>query len=226
MKDTEIRHLDRSQRVRQLVPNLVPPFPEDSRAMALVAIVAEVIADAQEQAARQVAANLDRRESTEQKRVAIRTLLLLMRAISQIARSINQQFPGMADQFRMPPDIDQVILNTARAFITNAAPIAVRFTSRGLSAGFIGELQAAIDAVLSAETRQSAALAAQTAATAALAAALEREREAVRELDVIIRNVFRDDPATLAAWKSASHIERAPRRTNKETTTPPTPPSS
>lgn len=82
-------------------------------------------------------------------------------------------------------------------------------------------MQASIDTVLAAKARQSAALAAQTAATAALAAALRRERDAVRELDAIIRNVFRDDPATLAAWKSASHIERAPRRTKTQTTAPP-----
>ncbi|HEX8494175.1 MAG TPA: hypothetical protein VF658_15110 [Pyrinomonadaceae bacterium] len=223
MKDSQIRHLDRSQRVRQLVFNLVPPFPEDSRAMALAAIVNEVIIEVEVQAARQVAANLEWQESTEQKRVAIKALLQEMRPMNRTARAADNQSPGIADQFKMPPDIDQVILNTARAYINTATPIPHEFTTRGLPASFLADMQRAIDAVLAAEARQSAALAAQTAATAAIAAALKREREAVSELDVIMRNRYRDDPATLAAWKSASHIERAPKRAKKDTTTPPTP---
>ena len=30
----------------------------------------------------------------------------------------------------------------------------------------------------------------------------------VRELDALVRNTFADDPSTLAAWESASHVER------------------
>jgi hypothetical protein len=40
---------------------------------------------------------------------------------------------------------------------------------------------------------------------------------AVRELDAIVRNTFRDDPATLAEWTSARHIERAPRHAAPQT---------
>jgi hypothetical protein len=75
MKDSEMRHIERSQRVRQFAINLTPPFPEDSRGAQLIAIIVAVIAEATAQAARQDAAELDRQESTEQKRVAIKALL-------------------------------------------------------------------------------------------------------------------------------------------------------
>lgn len=137
MKGIFINQLDRSKRVRLLAINLTPPFPEDSRGAQLIAIIEAAIAEAELQAARQDAAMLDRQESTEQVRVAIKTLLQQMKPVNQTARSIDKQFPGIADQFKMPRDSEQAILNRARAYITNATPIAIQFTSRGLSLNFI-----------------------------------------------------------------------------------------
>jgi hypothetical protein len=63
----------------------------------------------------------------------------------------------------------------------------------------------------------------QVAATAAIDSALERGSDTVRELDAIMRNRLADDSASLAAWLSASHTERSPRRTSPETpSAPPT----
>ena len=36
--------------------------------------------------------------------------------------------------------------------------------------------------------------------------------ETVRKLDAIVRNKYANNPAPLAEWTSASHTERAPRR--------------
>jgi hypothetical protein len=110
-------------------------------------------------------------------------LLTQMRAINNTARSIDNLFPGMKDQFKMARgNNDQATLNRARAYITEATPIQARFTDRGLPATFLDDLQAAIDAVGEADDHQSAALAAQTAATAGVAAALKQLRDALREL--------------------------------------------
>jgi hypothetical protein len=77
-------------------------------------------------------------------------------------------------------------------------------------------MQARIDAVEAGESSQANALAEKAAATANIAAALKRERDIMRELNAVVRNTFRNDPGLLAAWKSASHIEKAPKR-KKET---------
>jgi hypothetical protein len=42
-------------------------------------------------------------------------------------------------------------------------------------------------------------------------------------LSPIIRNIFSNDAATLAAWKSASHVERAPKKAKKAAPPPPKP---
>lgn len=53
---------------------------------------------------------------------------------------------------------------------------------------------------------------AHVAATQGIDAASKRCLSIVHQLDAIIRNKFRTDPAMLAAWTSASHIERPPKR--------------
>jgi hypothetical protein len=222
MQDSEIRQLDRSRRVQGFINVHTAAFPAGSRGAVLSAAIAAAITETEQQAAKQDAAALDRQESTAQKQAAIDTLLEQMRAINLTARSINNLTPGIADQFKMPRNSDQAVLNRARAYIIEATPIAADFTSRGLPATFLTDLQAAIDAVIAAEDHQAAALRDQTTATSAVALALKQEREAVRELDAIVRNHFRTDPSTLASWDSATHIERAPTKT---TTTPPPPTS-
>lgn len=223
MKDSEIRQLDMAQRVSEFAKTHAADFPAGSRGAELITSLDAAIASTEQQAAKQDAAALDRQENTEQKQDAINTLLEQMRAISRTARSINQHFPGIGDQFKMPRDIDQAILNRARAFIEAATPIASEFTSRGLPAGFLIDLQAAIDASDAAENSQSAALANQTAATAGVAAALKQVTTIMRELDAVMLNKYRADPSQLAAWKSASRVEKAPKK--KETETPPPPAS-
>ncbi|HEX8072371.1 MAG TPA: hypothetical protein VF546_20665 [Pyrinomonadaceae bacterium] len=49
-------------------------------------------------------------------------------------------------------------------------------------------------------------------ATAGLTDVLKRAAQIVKQLAPVVRNKLRDDPAALAAWESASHVERAPKR--------------
>jgi len=49
-------------------------------------------------------------------------------------------------------------------------------------------------------------------------ARLREAVRAVRELDVILSLLLQEHPALYASWKSASHIERVPRRSDKSTT--------
>lgn len=224
MQNAEARQLDRGQRVQEFATAEASAFPARSHVAGVIAAHSAAIAKANQEAANQVSANRSYRESTTQKNVAIKSLIELMRAINQTARSIDDQFPGIADQFRMPRYSDREILNYAAAFITAATPIAVEFTKRSLPESFLTDMQSAIDAVEAAKARQSLALANQTAATAALRLSLKQEQDTMRELKAIMRNQLRNEPGRLAAWESASRIERAPKRKKKTPTTPaPTP---
>ena len=56
------------------------------------------------------------------------------------------------------------------------------------------------------------------AATADMSAKVRQGMIKVRILDGIVRNVYANNPGKLAAWLSASHVEKAPKKK-----TPPTP---
>jgi hypothetical protein len=118
----------------------------------------------------------------------------------------------MPDRFRVPSRLkDQDLLSLARSIAADAAPIRVEFVRRGLSANFIDNLlihitdfeQAVDQMIQSEETR--------IAATAAIKDLVKAGMDVLRQLDPIMRNVFVDDPATLASWGSARHIERTAR---------------
>ena len=226
MNDSQVRELDASRRSREFIIARNADFPARSRGAVLLTGLSAGITQAEEQAARQLAALLDRQESTEQKRLAINSLLMQISAMNQTARSIDKLIPGIAAQFRMPRGGDQSIINLARAYISAATPIANEFISRGLPATFLADMQATLDEVAAADNHQSAALAELAAATAALAQAFRQLRDIRSELNTIIRNQYRNDPATLAAWRSASRVERAPKRTKQDGEPPPAPPTS
>lgn len=221
MNDSQVREFDMCKSVRALANSRPADFPDGSYRAELLARLNLYITQVETYAAAQDSAALNHREATEQKRVAINSLLQQLRAINQTARSINEQFPGIADTFRMPRDSDRSILNRARAYINDAPAFAAEFIKRDLPVTFIADLQTGIDAVEAAETHKSDALANQTAATAGLRAALKQLRAIVHELSAIMRNLYRQDPASLAAWQTASHVQRAPQRKKKTTNTPP-----
>ncbi len=115
---------------------------------------------------------------------------------------------------------DQALLNAARAFAADADPLRDAFVSHELPTTFLDELRARIAAFERALSERTTARGAHVAATAALDAALERGVTAARRLDAIVRNKFRDDPAKLAVWTTASHTERTPRTAAPEPTKP------
>jgi hypothetical protein len=146
-------------------------------------------------------------------------------AISRTARAMAISTPGLEDKFRAPRSIsDQALLTTARAFAADALPLKTEFTRRGLPDDFLEDLNSDIEEFEQINNQQIQKRESRVAATAAIDDALERGINIVRELDAIMRNQFANDPASLAAWLSASHTERPPRRAPATpATTPPAP---
>jgi hypothetical protein len=164
-------------------------------------------------------------EKSAQKNVADEGLHDLMRSINRTARSMSREFLGSKEKFRLPSNKDgETWLVTARGFSTEVVPLEEEFVRRGIAPDFVDDLKARIHAVEQAAEGQAQAWAARVVATAALAGAAQQGLEAVRELDVIVRNIYADNEAELAAWESANHVERAPRRAEEEEEPPNQPP--
>jgi hypothetical protein len=81
---------------------------------------------------------------------------------------------------------------------------------------FIDELKARTLAVAKSLEDREDESSDRIASTANVGEAAEEGLAAVRELDAIVRNTYPDNEAELAAWESASHVERAPRRAEEE----------
>lgn len=212
MKDTETRRLDMFIRVRQFGATHTGSFPANTRGSEVIAALNTVITKLEGHATTQESGKRAALEGTAVKAVARAALREDMEAISRTARAMALTTPGLDDKFRLPRNVgDQAWLAAARSFAADAEPLKAEFIRRGLPADFLEDLDADIEAFEQSIDSRAQKTGTRVAATVAIDEAIERGMNAVRELDAIVQNVFRDDPAALAEWTSASHTERSPR---------------
>jgi hypothetical protein len=225
MKKSEIRILDMLRRARQHGQTRAGAFPANSRGHELYVIVGTSVVNMERFSAEQAAHARAYREKTAQKKGADEALRDSMESINRTARSMKRSHPGATEKFRLPANRDgETWLATANAFATEAMPLNDEFVRRGMAPDFVDDLKARILAVKQAGEEQARASAARVAATAGLAEAAQQGVEAVRELDPIVCNTYASNEVELAAWESASRVERAPRRAEEEEAPSPPPP--
>ena len=179
--------------------------------------------------ASQVAGSNTARQGTEQKALAQEELLDLLMMIRRTARSMDHANPGVYATFRIPPDLSATeLLGVAETFAVEGLRLKTEFISYGMPATFLDDLAEQIDEVRGAFDDQNAGARVRVTATMSIKEVLQRAFTALRRVDPIVRNIFRDQPAKLAAWESARHLERAPRRQKPSATAPNagTPPAS
>jgi hypothetical protein len=218
MNDMERRRLEMFIRVREFGLTHTAQFPPTSFASEQLIVVDSAINALESHTSAQSSGKSAVRQSTTSKAVARDELMRDLEAISRTARAIAQTIPGLADKFRIPHNqSNQTVLAVARAVLSDALPLKAEFIRRGMPANFLEDLQDDIDVMEDAITRKVQGAGSQVAATAAIDTEIERGMNAVRQLDPIMRNTFSGNPAILAAWHSASHVERAPRRAKPTT---------
>lgn len=155
----------------------------------------------------------------ENKDTARENLREQMEPIARTARMMEYAFDGIADIFRMPRNrSDLEMLNTSRAWVIAAVPYTSDFIAYGLPTHFITALGNAADAFENSMPATTTATDERVAATAEIGASSRRSMIALRILDAVMRNKYAGDAGKLAAWLSASHIEKAPK-----SKAPPTP---
>lgn len=223
MEDINIRYLQMGRRVSDFAQVHAANFPANSRASELIAAINAAVTTMETQGAKQDAADIAGKQATDEKDAARAALLDRMRPINRTARGMEKLFPGIGAQFAMPRGGGvQPVINRAQAFIAAGTPIGAEFVKRGLPSNFLTELEAAIAPMMNASEAQNRALTEQTDATAAINDAQQQLMDAVRELSPIVRNTFQADAGAVAAWKSASRVERPPK---KKKQAPPPPPA-
>jgi len=213
MKDSERRSYEMLMRVRDFGEARAASFPAGTRGNELFATVKQVVTELDEHARDQTTGRTTEAEGTAGRAAAREALYEDLLEISRTARAMAFDTPGLDARFRMPRGNrnDQILLSTARAFHADATPLQDQFVAHEMPLEFLEDLDEDIKAFEQSIVEQNRGAGVRTAATAAVDSAIERGVAAVRQLDAVIRNKFRDDPSTLAAWTSASHTERPPR---------------
>lgn len=134
----------------------------------------------------------------------------LMQPIARTARRMDSVVDGISEKYRMPSSrSDQTLLATAKAWATDLVAVEDDFVAFGLPATFIADLSTAATAFEDTINPTSDAVDDRIEANANIAESDRIGMEALRICDVIVRNIFAGNPGKIAAWTSASHVERA-----------------
>jgi hypothetical protein len=223
MNILKIRRYEMLVRVRQFGATHPDAFPALGTQM--FGAVGAAVDALHQQGAAQVSSRGAAKEATATRATARAALLQALEAISQTAHALALDDPGLDKKFRVPISRnDQRLLAAARAFADDAAPMAGAFVAHNLPASFIDDLRAGIDRLEQAIQQQTAGKEAQAAARVGIDAAIADGFTATQHLDAVVRNRFRNDPATLAAWQSARRIKPVARTQHAEPR-PPSPPA-
>ena len=209
MNDSETRRYEMFLRVREFGTMNASHFPAGTLAADLFTRLQNTIAALDDHTTAQSSGIRAAQESSTSKAAARDDLRRDLEAIARTARSMAFTTPGMEDRFRAPRSIsEQALLSLARSFAADAAPLKAEFIRRGLAANFLEDLNSDIDVFESAITRRIQSRETHVTATAGIDELIDEGVDVVRELGPVIRNIFSDEPSTLAAWLSASHVQR------------------
>lgn len=212
MNDRENRKFQMFLRVQDFGSAHANDFAAASLGKQLFAKLSDIIAEIEGHSASEASGVGLARQGTTTRGQAIDALREDLEAINRTALTMAAEVPGIEDKFRLPRNRGvQHLLSAARAFLIDATPLKDEFIKRELPANFLEDLQADIDALEAAISRQASGVGSHVAAGAAIDDAIDRGAETVRNLDAIVKNKYANNPAVLAEWTSASHTERNPR---------------
>jgi hypothetical protein len=184
-------------------------FPAGSIGATQFAEVALIVAEIQQLIGDQSQSRSDARYHFNTKDTARENLRSEMSDMASIARSMIYQFPGIDLMFRAPRNMsDANLLAAGRAFYDSSAQYAAAMIEYGLPTTFRADLLAAVEEFEGSLSAPGMSIDAQVAATADIGAVIRRGMVAVRILEGVVRAKYRNDVGKLAAWTSASHIER------------------
>ncbi len=198
-------------RVKQFGISHAKLFPAETLDGRLFAALAAAVDQATRFLTEHVRERTAARSGTRSKAAARVALLAGLGAFARMAKAFGPDVPGLEGKFRRPSsDVNDLdLLTVGRAFIADAAPLAPRFIEHALPTTPLADVQAALEAFEGATLDPVAAHAARASARAGLTAALGAAGQALARLDAIVPNTLRAQPAMLAAWKVARHVQRA-----------------
>jgi hypothetical protein len=223
MKSQYIRQLETLVRVRAFGEAHSDLFPPSSLSGKTFGVIAGAIPTLRDNAGSQAAGRSVKEEGLTLKTEAREALREWIVDISRTARAIGREHPEVASKFRLPSRIgDEALLEGARAFARNAAPLEDTFVAHELPPTFLQDLGAAIARFESVSKEQTDNRGVQIRATASLADCMDKAMDALYRLDGMVPNKIKRNPTLEHEWEVARRLPSA--RSSKRTKEDPGPP--
>lgn len=217
MNDAETKRWEMQVKVVQFYNDNQQDFSTFPKAQAVE--LGDLVTEIEAEAAAQQAGFGEAAQQFEVKDTARENLRDQMSAVSRTAKSMEYQFDGISDKFHFRRNSsDAQLLAKGRAFHSESAPYEADFIDYDMPSDFRDVLNAACDAFEASFSTTASATAEHVAATAGTSAKIRKGMIIVRTIDGPLKNKYANNPGKLAAWISASHVEKAPQPKD-----PPTP---
>lgn len=232
MNDRDKRRYDSFKRVQTFGGDNAADFAAGSVAKANFDIIDQVIAGLDKAKAGQVTS------ANTSMDTLLNAVRLDIQNITRTAAAIDQNEPGFADKFHSPKAYNPAaLLTVADAFLlqlvnqpsdssavkTAKTALIAKFVAHEMNANFVANLQTDRDAITDAQAAMESGSEDRVGNTAAISPLIQQGMKALNTLDAIMHNKYSTQPEKMAAWTTASHIERDPKRTNAAPTPAPTP---
>lgn len=185
----------------------------------------DAIAELSTHTAEQSGSNLAAQGAT-QKKTALRQVLLRDH-MAPIARIAKADLPVTVElePFRMPkgkPSVEKLAA-LAYGMAKAAEPFTGVFTSAGLPADFVAQLNGAADAMVMAVNDRTQSRGKRGGATTGLKKKLTAGRKIVHVLDAFVKSALQADPALLANWNLVKRVKKVTGRAAAAPAPAPTP---
>jgi hypothetical protein len=145
--------------------------------------------------------------------------------IVEMWRSMADEFGGSTNKFRMPyGGSDEILIATARSFLSEALPLREDFTKRGMRNDFLERLQNLTESFEQTANESEDAKRERIGTNAAFTEPAKICQKMLDKLNPIAKQIYRENPQKLAEWLVASHIQRPSQKTSKKTPEPPATP--
>ena len=185
-------------------------FPSASTGGKQFALIHAAVPQTGTLAGNQASGDHQKHAGVKSKAVAYKQLHDDLVAIRDTAHSLTLLgTTGLDGKFLLPRNHGaQDMLNAARAFQTDAAAFSASLIDLGLPATFLTQLGTDIAAYETAIAAKGAGQTAQGGATGSIHDTTHQAAIALHVLGTIVTNTYKNDPAKLAEWAIASHVEK------------------
>ncbi len=232
MNDRDLRRSDRAQRVETFGIDNASDFLPGTKALELFADLRQIIADL-------VIARVGQLRTPVTKQTLLDALFADFKDIARTSRAIALDEPGFnSAAYRFPANYSEATAVThAEALLkileNNDKPVSeggdtleqkaakaalrTKFIGFEITADFVQDLRADLKAIRDINSGKVSDNLEGVENTAAIDTLLSKAQGVITRLDAVMQNKYSRNPDKLIAWKSASHVERAPKKAGATT---------